>query len=349
MEQIRIYDRTFREVGVLMDYTSFEYSKCFREAGKATIIFPAASHAISLCVPEGYVKFSDGEMYIIRKVSIDQMNGEITVDCEGLLSLLGGTVTGQEITLEGSAFALLGALVRKAQGNLPASLAVESSGGGENVKYTFGRNDILSDMISVCYLGGVGMKLTYTGEKLLFSPYIPVSDTDGELKVVSRSLGGFMASKTVWDFSGYRNVAVVSGAEKESGGRYIVTVRSDSLNLPDTFPDSEYFDRQMLVKFTHPVSDYMKINAAGDKYFDEAGYLLAMTLSGSAALGRCRPRLYLYGESYDEDINPGELLRITDEDNGIDQVAVAETVIVTYSHGTKKTVTELVSKNALGK
>ncbi len=343
MEIIKIYDKDFTELGICAGYTYLRYTREFRDAGQAVVKLPSASSVTELFRPDGYIFVPDGTMYIIRAVEKDLVRGEVTVRCKGLLDFFGGSATGEEFTMSGDVATLLCALARRGAENMPAPLSAEAVLCGRDVTFEGGRSYLLPDMVSLCYLGGIGMSLEYTGSGFVFAPVFPEDRTKGSADPVALSwdLGGFSAKRTLADFGEYRNEAVVSGTEKESGGRYIVRVNADSVDMSDSFPDSEHFKRQILVNYTAPVTPYMKIDGMGEKYFDEAEYLADMRLAGAAALGRCRPRLTLYGSIPGEDVSPGDIVTVSDHTSGINAAALAERTVTEYSGGEKKTYTEL--------
>lgn len=346
MELVKIYGRDLEPVGECGDFTRLEYSKEFREAGTAELTLPVTSGAATVFVPDGYISVPDGgTMYIIRSVERDMRGGEVRVRCEGLLSLFRGTVIPQEFSLYGSVTSLLHALVRKGTANLPATLSISDVTVEKKVELASGRSVLYNDMLSLCYLGKIGMSLEYSGGRLVFSARTVRDRTDAsdDPVLVSGRLGILDAERVVLDLSAYRNVAVVSGAEKESGGRYTVTVRSDGLDISDGFDDTEYFDRQLLVRFGAPLSDYMTEDSEGKSVLDESKYTAAMRLAGAAALGRCRPRIYLYcnGSSDGFGIQAGDMVRISDGTGGFGGTAVAERVVTVYSERGYTVRTEL--------
>lgn len=346
MELVKIYDRDFTVVGECGDFTRLEYSKEFREAGSAELILSVTSAAAGLFVPDGYISVPNGgAMYVIRSVERNMRRGEMSVRCEGLLSLFRGTVIPQEFSLYGSVTSILHALVRKSTGNLPVSLSINSVTVDRNVKLTSGRSVLYDDMLSLCYLGKIGMNLEYNGGRLVFSVRTVrdrTADSDDPV-LVSGRLGILDAERAELDFSAYRNVAVVSGAEKENGGRYTVTVRSDEIDVSDGFDDTGYFDRQLLVRFTAPVSEYMTEDSEGNRVLDESKYTAALRTAGAAALGRCRPRMYLYCEESSDGfgIQAGDMVRISDGVGGLGGTAVAERVVTVYSENGCTVKTEL--------
>lgn len=329
---IRIYDRAFRETGITGSPLRLSRKDEFRGAGEAELTLADTDGAAGLLMPDGYI-MAGGVFYLIRSVERDLAAGTVTARCAGLLALLGGTVIPEEYTSQGQASALMYSLVRKCTANLPAGLTLADIAETETVKLTSGRSIVYDDLVSLCYLGDVGMSLEYTGDALRFSVCLPRDRTADSANpaVVSRLMGSFDSERVLWDYSGYRNVAVVSGAEKDDGTRYTQTVRSDSIAISDTFPDSEYFDRQMLVNYTSPVRPFMYENAEGLLQLDEAAYLAAMRASGAAALGRCRPRLRLYGSTDSSDILPGDRVTVMDAETGIAGTALAESVTVTQT------------------
>jgi len=352
MELIRIYDKGFSELGICADFTYLKYTKEFRGAGSATVKLESASPAAELFLPDGYITVPDGTMYIIRTVENDLVHGETVVRCMGLLDIFGGTAIGEEYTVSGDAAALLSALARRGAENMPATLEVGAYLCGKSVTFEGGRSYLLPDMVSLCYLGGIGMKLEHTEDGFLFSPVFTRDRTRSSEDPVrlSRDLGGFGARRTLADLGEYRNSAVVSGTEKELGGRYTVEVSSDSLELSDSFPDADHYKRQLLVNYTAPVTPYMKLDALGEKYFDEAQYLSDMRLAGAAALGRCRPRSILYGrvDGCDGELLAGDMITVTDRVSGVDAVAVAERIVTEYSDTGRNIYTELSADTVLG-
>ncbi len=336
---VRIYGRDFAETGITANFTRLEYTKDFRHAGAAEMVLPSDGTA-ALLVPDGYIRVPDGEMYRIVSVEKDQESGETTVKCKGLLSLLSGTVIPEEYTLTGSASALMYALARKSVGNLPLSLTLGGTVECPSVRISSGRSYLYDDLVSLCYLGNIGMSLEVSGGKLLFSVLSPRDRTagSGDPVLVSPRMGTAEPERLVWDFDSYRNVAVVSGTEMESGGRYTVIVRSDSLDL-GRFPDGEFYDRQTLVNFTAPVRPYMFENSEGLLELNESAYTEAMKAAGAAVLGRTRPRITLYGavDEVSAAISPGDRVTVADGDTGLSGTATAETVTVSYT-GSGKTV-----------
>ncbi|MBR4881526.1 MAG: hypothetical protein IKU19_06300, partial [Clostridia bacterium] len=105
----------------------------------------------------------------------------------------------------------------------------------------------------------------------------------------------------------------------------------------------EHYTRQLLVNYTAPTTPYMKLSADGEKYFDEAQYLTDMRLAGAAALGRCRPKIHLYGEADIDgaDICVGDKLTVTDRISGVSGTALAERIVTVYSNGERKIYTGL--------
>lgn len=342
---VRIYGRDFAETGITGNFTRLEYTKELRHAGAAEIVLPSDGTA-DLLIPDGYIRVPEGEVYRIVSVERDLAAGESVAKCEGLLSLLNGTAIPEEYALTGEAAAMMYALVRRSAGNLPLPLSLGSTVDCPSVRIASGRSSLYDDLVSLCYLGGIGMKFEVSDGKLLFSAIAPRDRTAGsdDPVLVSRRMGTAEPERLVWDYSSYRNVAVVSGTEKESGGRYTVTVRSDSLDLGN-FPDGEHFDRQTLVNFTAPVRPYMVENAEGLLELDEAAYTEAMRAAGAAVLGRMRPRLILYG-AVDEsgaDISPGDRVTVSDTDTGLTGTATAETVAVSYTESGKAVRAELTA------
>ena len=330
---VKIYDSAFLMRGLCGDFTYLRFTESFRESGIGELRLPADSTALPLFTPDGYVSLPRGGLYRIMSVTRDLSTGVATVKCAGLLSLLGGTVIPEEYSLAGDAASLMYHLVRKASGNLPLPLTLTASAGDGTVSFTSGRSVLYDDLVSLCRLGDLGMSLTLADGKLKFTVLTPADRTktgDSPL-LVSRNMGTFDSDTVTWDMSSYKNVAVVSGAETEDGGRYTVTVRSDTIGIGDSFPDSEHYDRQMLVNFTAPVRPYMTENADGLLELDTEAYLAAMYASGAAALGRCRPRLYLTGDYTVLSLSPGDTVTVADPDSGISGTATAESVTTEYS------------------
>ena len=330
---VKIYDSDFVIGGLCGDYTYLSFTRSFRESGTAELRLPVDSVSLPLFRPDGYVSMPGGEMYRIMSVTRDLATGTATVKCAGLLSLLRGTVIPEEYTLTGDASALMYHLVRKASGNLPLPLSFGGTSEALSVSFASGRSVLYDDLVSLCRSGDCGMSLTLGDGKLVFA-VLPLRDrtATGESPLtVSRRMGTMAPDRVTWDMSSYKNVAVVSGTETEDGGRYTVTVRADSINVGDFFPDSEYFDRQMSVNFTAPVRPYMKENADGLLELDTEAYLAAMYASGAAALGRCRPKLYLEGVLAEGTVSPGDLVRVSDPDSGVSGTATAESVTTKYS------------------
>lgn len=342
MELVRIYDKALAEVGVCGDFTYLEYTCGFREAGAAELVIPGSSPAAALIEPDGLISVPSGEYYIVDSVERDLRRDQVQVRCRGLLSLFGGTAVGAEYGLAGDALVLLNVMARMGAENMPADFAYNAATGGRAVTFRSGRSYLIDDMVSLCYLGDVGMSLILNDGVLEFTPLLPRDRTAGtsDPVTVSGKMGTITSERVIRDHSGYRNVAVVSGAEKESGGRYTVTVRSDAIDLAGDFPDGDYFDRQMLVTFSVPLSDYTYEDDAGERIFDEAAYTEAMYAAGAAALGRCRPGFRLSGTA-GEGIAPGDTVTVRDPDSGITAPAIAERVTTVYSGNTRTVSTEL--------
>lgn len=345
MEILRIYDKDMTELGVMADMTFLEYTKEFRGAGSAVVKLPRSSPAAKLFVPDGFIMTPCGTIYLIRTVEDDIVRGETVVRCAGLLDFFGGTAIGEEYTVSGDAAIILLALARRGVDNMPLNLWVEPVQCGKTVTFEGGRSYLLPDMVSVCHMGGIGMSLEYNDGGFEFCPLTVRDRTAASEDPVALSwdLGGFGAKRLTRDLSSYRNSAVVSGAEKESGGRYTVQVNSSECDMADSFPDSAHCPRQILVNYTAPITPYMKQTADGEKYFDEAQYLSDMRLAGAAALGRCRPKILLYGEADTDgtDIRPGDLLTVTDRVSGVMGTALTESIVTVYSDGGKKIYTGL--------
>ena len=89
------------------------------------------------------------------------------------------------------------------------------------------------------------------------------------------------------DLSSYRNVAVVSGAEKEDGTRRQAVVRADALSFGDSFDDSAFSDRQTLALFTEALSKFTDTTEGG-RVLNEEKYEAAMKAHGAAVLARMR-------------------------------------------------------------
>lgn len=341
---VKIYDRNFNETGVSGNFTYLEATGEFRGAGKAMLLIPLGKSA-DLLMPDGYIKTPDGVMYRITDIERNMADGTASVTCTGLLAFLSGTVIPEEYSNTGNVFALLYSLVRKGANNLPLPLSLGSSIDGKIVTVTSGRSCLYDDLVSLCYLGGVGMKMEYTGSKLLFTAYPAVDRTAGsdDPILVSRNMGTFEAEKFIWDFGEYRNIAVVSGAEKETGGRYTVTVKSTDIELSGNFPDSDYFPRQTLVNFTSPVGPFMIEDSFGERVLDENAYTDAMFKSGAAVLGRCRPKLTLSG-IYNTDMPmllPGDTVTVGDSELGISGAATVERITTVWDKDLKNTSVEL--------
>ncbi len=347
MELIRIFDRDFSQMGVCGRFTHLEYTEGFRESGGFSLTVPILSPAAKLFTPDGYITVPDGIMYRILSVDTDIRKGEVRVFGKGLLSFFEGSVMGEEVMMRGSSTSLLLSFARKGAANLPAALSVSSTESGAYVEHMADRSNIYDHMVSVCYLGGIGMSLEHNGERLVFSPRFTRDRTKDSSDPVSVSgqMGTFTSERLLFDLGSYKNVAVVSGAEKESGGRYTVTVRSDDIDTGDFFPDKDYFDRQMLVTFTSPLSGYMVEDSAGERALDEAAYLSAMTVSGAAALGRCRPKLRLYGTADGSaEIAVGDTVEIIDLASGVTGTALAERTVTKYTENGKTVHTELCAE-----
>lgn len=330
---IVILDPSFAELGLCKDCSFLSYTEDFREAGSAELCLPYDSAALELLRPDGYIRMPDGCVFRIASVRKDILGGTVTVRCLGLLSLLRGTVFPEEYSLSGDVCSLMYHLVRQASGNLPMPLALGDTDEVCSVSFSSGRSTLYDDLVSLCHLGDVGMSLEYREGRLLFTVLKLRDRTSGKDMPlnVSQRLGTFDSVTAVWDMDSYKNVAVVSGAETEEGGRYTVTVRSDSIGIGDTFPDGEHYDRQLLVNFTAPTRPYMKENAEGLLELDTEAYLAAMYSSGAAALGRCRPKLHLTGLCNSDTLRPGDAVTVADADSGIDGTAVAECVTTVYS------------------
>ena len=328
MEILRIYDRAFCELGICTAYTRLEYTREFRGEGHAVVEVPIICSASELFMPDGYVTVPHGEMYIIKSVKKNVEKGVVKVECLGLLSLFRGTAIPSEYAVMTDAVTAMFGLVRKAVGNTPVPLSIGNAVECKNVNFRSGRSVLYDDLVSLCYLGGIGMKLEYDGGVLKFSalPFRDRTAGSDEPVTVSGELGTFEAMECVADLEGYKNVAIVSGTDKESGGRYTVTVRSDELDFGDKFPGGDYFDRQMLVNFTSPVSGYMVEGADGKKILDEAAYAAAMRIAGAAALGRVRPKLTLVGYTEDSEMSLGDVVEVYDSSTGVVADAVAECI-----------------------
>lgn len=348
MDVLRIYDKAFAETGVCTAHMGLRYTEEFMGAGELRLLLPIDSPSAELFVPDGYVTVPDGIMYRIDSVEKDVKKGTLTVSGRGLLSFFEGTAEGEERTVEGPAATLLLSLARRGVANMPLTLGLASVTDGSLVKVNFDRGSLIDHMAEVCRMGGVGMRLEHRDGKLLFTPLIPRDRTknSSDPVKVSGEMGTFAAQQTVVDYSGYRNVAVVSGAEKEDGGRYTVTVRSDSIDVGDSFPDEDHFDRQLLVRFSVPVGDYMVEDPSlGKRVLDENAYKAAMRLSGAAALGRCRPRIQLFGSIADATgLLVGDKVTVSDEISGFSGDALVSRMVTEYTGKGKHTSAELVAK-----
>jgi len=341
MEIVRIFGRAFEELGITGDFTSLSYTEDFIESGNATLVLPMTSAAAALIIPDGYVETPAGVMYRVETVVRDSESGTVRADCTGLTALLRGTVIAEEYTVSGSVCGIMSRLVRDAVQNLPESLRLNIPDDGKTVTFSSGRSYLYDDLVSLCHLGGVGMKLEYDGESLVFSVLTGRDRREGtdDPVIMSDSLGTCEAGTLTLDLSSYKNVAVVTGTEREDGGRYTVTVRANEVELDGTFPDSAYFDRCGWVNFTAPVSGYMYEGEDGKKHLDEAAYTAAMRRSGAAYLGRMRPRAWL---SVTADLDGtallvGDTVRMYDEDSGISRDAVVRRIETVYD-GNEKTV-----------
>lgn len=341
---IRIYDRYFKETGITGDFTCLEAIREYRGAGRATLHLPAGKSA-GLLMPDGYIMAPDGVMYRITDTERDIACGTVSVKCAGLLAFLSGTVIPEEYSVTGDVFSLMYSLARKGAENLPLLLSLGNSSSGKSVTLSSGRSYLYDDLVSLCYLGGIGMKMEYTGSKLLFTAYPARDRTDAsdDPVLVSRKMGTFEGERVLWELGGYRNVAVVNGAEKESGGRYTVTVKSCEQDFGDGFPDSEYFPRQTSVNFTSPIGPFMTEDTLKNRVLDENAYTEAMRLCGAAVLGRCRPKLTLVG-TYCTDtavLEPGDTVTLCDSDTGVSGTAVAERIVSVWSKDSRSIKTEL--------
>lgn len=334
MTVVRIYDKAFMELGLSADFVSLSFRCRFREAGDCTLVLPVGSKGVGLLTPDGYVKVPTGEFFRIMSVETDERNNTVSAKCRGLLSLFEGTVFPEEYSRSGGVSGIISSLVRESRTNLPLPISFGSMEGNGVVRLSSGRSVLYDDLVSLCYLGGVGMSLDYNGTGLVFSSYLPRDRRAGSADPVTASgkLGTFQAQNSSWDYSSYKNVAVVSGAEKEDGTRYTAVVRSDGLSFTD-FPDRDHFDRQTLVNFTAPVRPYMFENAAGLLELDEDLYLSAMEAAGAAVLGRCRPKMLLTGVVGDKSLRPGDVVTLVDSSTGISGDAVTESVEYRYDNG----------------
>lgn len=332
MTTVRIYDRAFTETGVCGGFVSLKYRLCFRGAGEAELVLPMDNPAAGLLISDGYIKVPGGEYFRICLVERDLRKCTVRAKCRGLLSFFEGAVIPEEYCFDGDVGSIMYSLARKSRDNFPVTLDFESTGMGRTVKVSSGRSVVYDDLVSLCYMGDVGMRMDYNGGVLFFSVLSPRDRRTGSTDAVlaSSKMGTFEAERLEWDLSSYKNVAVVSGTEKESGGRYTTVVRSDSLSLGD-FPDGDFYDRQTLVRFASPVRQYMYENAEGLLELNEGEYINAMKAAGAALLGRCRPKVRLTGLSANEDLLPGDVVTLTESYTGTTGAAVTEAVSYEYS------------------
>lgn len=326
-----IYDEKFCRIGVICDLTSLVYTKEFDGAGELRLCMSCGAPAESLLAPDRYICVPDGTMYLITSVVRDA-EGTVTISGEGLLSLIGRTVAPEEYSMTGGAGTLLRALFRRCRDNMPAATAVEGTLEGVRMTYSAVRGNILTHMRDICRTSGLGMALEYKNSKLTFyarSARDRTITSDAPMCVtVSPDFAGEYSYTE--DLSSYRNVAVVSGAEKEDGTRRQAIVRADALSFGDSFDDSAFSDRQTLALFTEALSKFTDTVEDG-RVLNEEKYEAAMKAHGAAVLARMRPKYTLTCAVADDgSLEAGDAVSLFEKRYGISGTATVTKKRVEY-------------------
>lgn len=329
-----IYDEAFRAIGVVCDPLSLVYTTEFDGAGEVELTLCSKAPTEPLFAPDRYICVPDGTMYVITTV-LRGSDGVVTVKGEGLLSLLRRTVTPDEYSISGNAGTLLCALFRKCSGTLPASFTCGSSSAGAWLTFAVPRGDVLTSMRALCRISGLGMALEYKNSKLTFSVRSARDRTSASDDPVCLTLApGFMGECVYTeDFSSYRNVAVVSGAQRDDGTRRTATVRADELSLDDSFDDSAVPDRQTIVYFTESLSKFTDVTDSG-RVVNETKYNAAMRAEGAALLARVRPKYLLTCTvAADSSVEPGDTVSVFETLYGVSGCATVSKKRAEFSDG----------------
>ena len=201
--------------------------------------------------------------------------------------------------------------------------------------YSAVRGNILTHMRDICRTSGLGMALEYKNSKLTFyarSARDRTITSDAPMCVtVSPDFAGEYSYTE--DLSSYRNVAVVSGAEKEDGTRRQAVVRADALSFGDSFDDSAFSDRQTLALFTEALSKFTDTTEDG-RILNEEKYEAAMKAHGAAVLARMRPKYTLTCAVADDgSLEAGDAVSLFEKRYGISGTATVTKKRVEYRDG----------------
>ncbi|MBO5111429.1 MAG: hypothetical protein J6D21_12030 [Clostridia bacterium] len=319
-EMIRVFDESFRYVGICDDYSYLNYKKCFQEAGDLTmrVVYTRANFALyTSCA---YLVVPDGQCFAVDAIYSD--GEEITVKGRDLLCLFERAVWSTEQALTARAEEILATLATSAAEVLPLTLQVASNGAGEEVTYDALPGCTYRLMQEVATVFGRGMALSYdfSTETLVFTAYAPSDRTAAQRErgplILGRERENLAEEYYAVDRSAYCNGAVVVG-EDSNGSLVAVTVPAPAGEPP---------------RYLYCPAK----NIRRTQYYTEAAFLQTLTRVGTNALVARGPRftytavLNPHGETA---VQPGDRVSVAALWGGALFEAVIASVETLYDRG----------------